>query len=66
MNISISNNFRSQRILSALMILIGIMLLAFMIVVEDEPGAIPLLLILAGSIWQFNIRRKIRKTLSQA
>lgn len=34
-----------------LTIIIGLLLLGFMIVVEDEPGAIPLILIIIGSVW---------------
>ena len=45
--------------LSILMIIIGVSLMGFMIVVEDEPGAIPLLLIVTGVVWYFYIKRKM-------
>jgi len=43
--------YRKQRtlhLLSILAIITGILLLVYMIVVEDEPGAIPLMLITLG------------------
>ncbi|MEP1152760.1 MAG: hypothetical protein JXR20_01300 [Balneola sp.] len=45
--------------LSILMIITGVLLMGFMIVVEDEPGAIPLLLLIIGTAWLFYIKRKI-------
>ncbi|WP_018128096.1 hypothetical protein [Balneola vulgaris] len=41
-----------------LMLAFGILLMVFMIVVEDEPGAIPTLLIVVGTAWAFIIKRK--------
>ncbi|KAF1712256.1 hypothetical protein CSC70_01640 [Pseudoxanthomonas kalamensis DSM 18571] len=43
-------NSKIQMIASALIGALGLALLAMMIVVEDEPGAIPLALILVGAI----------------
>lgn len=48
------------QVLSVLTIVIGLLLLTFMIVVEDEPGAIPMLLILFGTGWYLFTRHKIR------
>jgi len=45
---------------SLLITLLGVLLLIYMIVVEDEPGAIPLLLIIIGSIWYIFTRRKFQ------
>lgn len=42
---------RTQIILSLVIIGIGVMLMIYMIVFEDEPGGIPLLLIVGGSAW---------------
>lgn len=42
------------------MIGIGALLMTYMILVEDEPGGIPLLLILAGAVWNFVARTRIR------
>ena len=38
---------------------IGILLQAYMIFVEDEPGAVPLILILVGIAWYFMSRRRL-------
>ena len=46
--------------LAALTIGIGVALMIFMIVTEDEPGAIPLLLIVAGTGWYLVTRARIR------
>lgn len=43
--------------------LIGFILLVYMIVVEDEPGALPLGLMTMGLVWYFFIRRKRSKRL---
>ena len=40
-----------QTLLPLLLIAIGVLLMIFKIVVDSEPGAIPLLLILAGAVW---------------
>lgn len=39
--------------LSLLLTFIGIVLATYMIIVESEPGALPLLLIVAGTGWFF-------------
>lgn len=55
-----TTNFKIQRILSMLTIFLGAALLIFMIVAEDEPGAIPLFVIIGGTAWFFTIRKKIK------
>ncbi len=47
-------------ILAVLTIAIGAVLLVYMVTVESEPGAIPLLLLVAGTAWLFLTRAKIR------
>ncbi len=47
-------------ILSTLIIVIGVVLMIYMIFVEDEPGGIPLLLIVFGMGWYFITRVRIR------
>lgn len=37
--------------LSVLTIVLGLVLLVYMIKVEDEPGALPLILIITGLVW---------------
>lgn len=53
------NKLKMHLFLSALTIVFGVALLVFMIVTEDEPGAIPLLLILVGAGWYFITRYRI-------
>jgi hypothetical protein len=59
----ISQNLKTNRILSCLSILIGTILLIYMITVEDEPGALPLFLIISGSAWFFITQYRIKKIL---
>lgn len=49
-----------HKLLSMITTAIGVILLTYMIFVEDEPGAIPLLLIVIGTGWYFITRFKIR------
>lgn len=46
-----SQKLNYYRILSILTILLGVVLLMYMIKVEDEPGALPLILIISGIGW---------------
>ena len=58
-----NNDTRKLRLhtrLSVLTIVIGVALMIMMIVVEDEPGAIPLLLIVLGTGWFFVTRFLVR------
>ena len=47
-------------ILAALLLALGLALMAFMIVTEDEPGALPLGLVLIGAVWLVVARRRAR------
>lgn len=47
-------------LLSALLLGVGLLLLAFMVVTEDEPGALPLGLVLTGAVWHVVARRRRR------
>lgn len=49
-----------QSLLSKLVIAIGILLMVFMITTESEPGALPLFLILVGTIWFFITKFRLR------
>lgn len=51
---------KTHKLISILITVIGIVLLTFMIVTEDEPGAIPLLLIVTGTGWYFITRSKMK------
>ncbi|MEX0647675.1 MAG: hypothetical protein WEA56_05010 [Balneolaceae bacterium] len=61
-----SKKLRMHKMISILITFVGILLMTFMIIVEDEPGAIPLLLVAAGSGWYFFSRFKIRSQQMQS
>lgn len=50
-----------QTWISASMVAIGLALMSYMIVVEDEPGALPLALVLGGTIWLAVTRLRLRR-----
>lgn len=54
------SNRRTQLILSALTVALGVVLLIYMVTVENEPGGIPLLLIVLGGGWHLTTRARIR------
>ena len=54
------SNRKVHALLSVLTILIGVALLIYMVTVEDEPGAVPLLLIVVGSGWYLVTRNRFR------
>ena len=56
----IAKKSKLHSLLSVLTIVLGIALLVFMIIVENEPGAIPLLLIVIGTGWHFLTRYRLR------
>lgn len=49
-----------QKRLAALTIAIGLVLMAYMIYAESEPGLIPLLLVVLGAGWYAVTRTRIR------
>ena len=57
--------FIIQKIVSILTILLGVILLIYMITVEDEPGALPLLLIIIGTLWYFVISYRMKKQIEK-
>jgi hypothetical protein len=59
-------NPKMQKALSLVTIAIGIALLCFMISVEGELGAIPLLTFIAGMVWHFVTQMRYRRALSKA
>lgn len=54
------NKLKKQRFLSLLIIGIGLVLMIFMMVFEDEPGGIPVLLIACGIGWFVTSQLRIR------
>lgn len=57
---SYRKKFKVQNRLALLMTVVGVTLAIFMIVIEDEPGALPLLMIIIGASWYIIIRSKLR------
>lgn len=51
-----------QRILALTTVLLGIALMVYMIAVEGEPGALPLLLAIGGALWYLSLRKRIQPT----
>ena len=60
----ISQTLKISQIIASIMLFLGICLLVFMITVEGEPGALPLILILLSTIWLFVLRYKSKKITS--
>ncbi|MGG7035614.1 MAG: hypothetical protein ACI7YS_10540 [Flavobacterium sp.] len=56
----ISQKLKWGKILSVLVILSGTILLIYMITVEDEPGALPLFLIILGTVFLIINRYQIK------
>jgi zinc transporter ZupT len=46
--------------LAMVTIVLGAILLAYMVTVESEPGALPLLLLVVGGVWLLVTRARIR------
>ena len=51
---------KMQQLLAALVAAIGLALTIYMVLVESEPGAIPLLLIVLGIGWYVSTRDRTR------
>jgi len=58
---AISQKLKLSKMLSVLTILLGTALMIYMITVEDEPGALPLILIIIGIVWFIINRYQIKK-----
>lgn len=65
MKTEISQKLKWGKILSIVTIILGVILLIFMITVEDEPGALPLFLILSGTLFFFINRYQFKKQSNQ-
>ena len=50
-----------QTLLAATLLVLGLLLLAFMVTTEGEPGALPLGLVLAGGLWLAITRWRARR-----
>lgn len=60
----ISAKLKTFRVVSLLTLLLGAILLTYMITVENEPGAIPLFLVLTGTVSFVVIQKKIKSHVS--
>ena len=56
----VGRRLRVHTRLSALIIVIGVLLMIYMITVESEPGGIPILLVVFGLGWYLITRARIR------
>ena len=55
-----SGRRRAHLILSSFVTLLGGGLVAMMVLTEDEPGALPLFLVLSGATWHFLARSRVK------
>ena len=53
------DGLKAQRVISLAITAVGVLLLTYMITVEDEPGALPLALVIGGLAWFFITRARI-------
>ena len=60
------NSLKKQLMASIAVTVTGLLLLAFMIIAEDEPGAIPLAMIVSGSAWHIVSRIRHRRSIKEA
>jgi c-di-AMP phosphodiesterase-like protein len=60
MKTDISNKLKMHKIISLIIIVIGILLMMMKIFEDSEPGAIPLMLIIVGTGWYLKTRARIR------
>lgn len=61
----ITQKLKLYRTISLLIILLGILLLVYMIKVEDEPGALPLLILIIGIVSFIKNQTQIEKALNK-
>lgn len=56
-----TKKFKLRPFPAFLLLMLGFLLLIYMVVVEKEPGAIPLILIITGTLWIGLKRLKMNK-----
>jgi membrane-bound ClpP family serine protease len=61
MNTEKSSRLLVQKMLASILLVLAILLLAFTIYTESEPGALPLLLLLIGSSWYLITRYRLHR-----
>ncbi|MEM1096723.1 MAG: hypothetical protein AAGJ10_19155 [Bacteroidota bacterium] len=52
---------RIHRVIATVVLVLGLGMMVGMIVFEDEPGGIPVLLVLIGAAWLFRTQRRLRQ-----
>lgn len=57
----VNQKLKWNMIISSLIILLGSVLLIYMIKVEDEPGALPLVLIITGIVFLIINRNRLKR-----
>ncbi len=60
---AVGQNLKLSKALSLLTVIMGVILLVYMIVFEDEPGALPLFLVVTGIVWFIVNQYRIKKQL---
>lgn len=50
-------NHKTQLQISTVVLILGLVLLVYMVIVESEPGALPLAMVLGGLVWNVVVRR---------
>ena len=53
------SNLRIQKLVSSLIVIVGLCLTVALMIVEGEPTAVPLGLILIGATWHFITRKRM-------
>lgn len=57
----ISYGLKASRGFAIAILVLGVVLMAYMITVESEPGALPLLFVLVGIVWLLVNRYQVKK-----
>lgn len=57
----ITKSLIRYRYIAGTIISLSILLLIYMVTIESEPGAMPLILLITGTIWFFMNERTIKK-----
>lgn len=57
---AVTRRLKTQKTLSTVILVVGLVMMVGMITFEDEPGGIPVLLVVCGAWWSFVTRRRLR------
>jgi len=56
----VTRRLKTQRTLSTIVLVVGLIMMIGMITFEDEPGGIPVLLVVCAACWNLITRRRMR------